>query len=299
MMPSVSVLINDLGILDKLRVIVLAENSVLPGTPFLGQHGISLYLEAHVANTWKHVLVDVGQNTDALLYNAKLMGIELSTIDAIILTHRHPDHTRGLSKLLKTIGKEEVPIIAHPDILKIGFVDKPFLRYTGLRYEDSKERVEESGGRFFLVRDPVRILPGLLTTGEIERVTDFEKPEGFKTITDDGRVVEDEIRDDISVIGVSRKGLVILTGCAHAGIVNIVKHAISMTRIRKVVAVVGGLHLISAPDENVTKTVRALKELGVEVVYAGHCTGFKAQVELYREFGENFKPLQTGMVIEF
>lgn len=292
-------MIRDLGFLDKLRVVVLAENSVLHGTPFLGQHGISFYLEVRAENAESRILVDVGQNTDALLHNMKLANLEPSKIDVVILTHRHPDHTQGISKLLKVIGKREVPVIAHPDVLKFNFVDKPFLRYSGLRYEDSKEHIEESGGRLFLTRDPLRIFPGLLTTGEVSRTTDFEKPEGFKTITSDGRVVEDEMRDDISVIGVLRKGLVILTGCAHAGAVNVVKHSVKLTGIPNVMALVGGLHLVNAPDEKITRTVRALKELGVEFIYAGHCTGFKAQVELYREFGERFKPLQTGMTIEF
>jgi len=91
----------------------------------------------------------------------------------------------------------------------------------------------------------------------------------------------------------------VLTGCAHAGVCNIVEHAIELTGVKRVKAVVGGFHLVDATEERIGKTVDCLWDLGVEYVYAGHCTGFKAQVELYLRFKDRFKPLHTGLVLEF
>lgn len=288
----------DLGILEKFRLVVLAENSVMFGSRLLGQHGISFLLEVQAEGMKRFILVDVGQNTDTLMYNMKSLGIDPSIVDAIVLTHRHQDHTGGLSKVLKAIGKRDLPVIAHPDITRFQFTDKKLLRYSGMRLED-KERIEKAGGVLFLTRDPLKILPGLMTTGEVVRTTDFEKPEGFKTINEEGRVVYDALRDDIAVIALMKEGIVIITGCAHSGIVNIIKHSIKLAGVSKVVAVIGGLHLINASDERIAKTVSSLQELQVENIYAGHCTGFKAQVELYKAFSERFKPLSTGLHIEF
>ncbi|MGB9726122.1 MAG: MBL fold metallo-hydrolase [Fervidicoccaceae archaeon] len=290
----------DYGILDGLRVIVLAEDSVLYESPYLGQHGISLLIEVNAGGEKKNIMIDVGQNSMALLYNMKLMNIDPHSIDAIILTHCHYDHTQGVTKILKKIGKKEIPVIAHPDIFRLNFIDYPFLRHVGVMKSDSKELIEKSGGRLYLTRDPLRVFPGLVTTGEVKRQTDFEEVGiPLRTITDDGRVIGDAMNDDLSVVGILKDGLVILTGCSHAGIVNIVKHSIELTGINRLLAVIGGFHLIEASQERIRKTVEALAQLNVQSIYAGHCTGFKAQVELYKEFGDRFKPLHTGMILNF
>lgn len=100
------------------------------------------------------------------------------------------------------------------------------------------------------------------------------------------------------MVNVRDKGLFIITGCSHAGIVNIVKHSMTVSGIRKVKAVIGGLHLIDASDDRIKKTVKGLRELGVERIYAGHCTGFKAEMKLFKEFRNNFEKLQCGKVID-
>ena len=288
------------GMLDKLKVTVLAEDSVMYESPYLGQHGVSFFIEAQADGNKKNFIVDVGQNIDALLYNMKLMNIEPSSIDGIILTHCHYDHTQGVAELLKKIGKKEVPVIAHPDLFRLNFITSPFLRHVGVMREDSREHIEENGGRLYLARDPLQVFSGLLTTGEVKRQTDFEEVGiPLKTLTKEGKIIEDRMMDEISVIGILKNGLVILTGCSHPGIINIVKHSIELTGINEVQAVIGGFHLIEASYERIKKTVEALAQINVKLIYAGHCTGFKAQVELYKMFGDRFTPLRTGMVLEF
>jgi len=286
--------------LEKLSVTVLAEDSVLYESPFLGQHGISFFVEAYGIEK-KNILIDVGQNLQALIYNMELMGISPKDIDAIILTHCHYDHTRGIVEMIKLIGKEEIPIIAHPDIFRLNFITNPFLRHVGTLRADSKKKIEESGGTLYLTKDPLEIMPGITTTGEVERQTDFEEIGiSLKSITNEGKVIKDEMEDDISFIGkIKGKGIVIISGCSHAGIVNIAKQAIKISKENKIEAIIGGFHLIDASIERIVKTVKALAELDIALVSAGHCTGFKAQLEFYNIFKERFVPLHTGMRFEF
>jgi 7,8-dihydropterin-6-yl-methyl-4-(beta-D-ribofuranosyl)aminobenzene 5'-phosphate synthase len=227
------------------------------------------------------------------------MNIRPSIVDVIVLTHCHYDHTQGAANMLRETGKSDISVIAHPDIFRLNFVTEPCFRHVGIMPGDSKEDIERAGGRLFLTRDSHMITPGIMTTGEIKRQTDFEEVGiGLKTI-EDGMVKDDPMLDDISVVAnVKGKGLVIVTGCSHAGIVNIVKHAIELTGCEKIEGIIGGLHLIEAPDARIKRTVEELYKLNPKWISAGHCTGFKAQVELYLKFGERFSPLHTGMQFE-
>jgi 7,8-dihydropterin-6-yl-methyl-4-(beta-D-ribofuranosyl)aminobenzene 5'-phosphate synthase len=282
--------------LDSLRITVLAEDSVLYESPYLGQHGVSFLLEGASGVNTKSILVDVGQNSEALLNNMQTMGISPSTIDAIVLTHCHYDHTQGIARMLRETGKKDVRVIAHPSIFRLHFVSQPYPRQVGIMPGDSKADIEKAGGSLSLTKEPFIIMPGVMTTGEVRRRTEFEKAAlGLKTI-ENGRVVDDLMLDDISVIAnVKDKGLVIMTGCSHAGIINIVNQAIEVTGGHKIEGIIGGLHLIESSDTVIKRTVEEFTKLNVAWVSAGHCTGFKAQVELYHAFGERFLPLHTGM----
>ena len=288
-----------IGELDRLEITVLAEDSVLYESPFLGQHGISILLDAEKEGVRKKILVDVGQNSMALLNNMRLMNIEPSGIDVIVITHCHYDHTQGLTALVKEIGKKNLPIIAHPSLFRLHFINEPYLRHVGVMQNDMKEEVEKAGGLLFLVSEPFLLMPGLTTTGEVPRKTDFEEV-GIALLTiDEGHVSKDTMLDDISVVAkVKGKGLVIVTGCSHAGIVNIVRQSIEMTGVPKLHGIIGGLHLIEAPDQRIKRTVEELRKMNPHWVAAGHCTGFKAQIELWNNFKENFSPLHTGAKFE-
>ncbi len=288
-----------LAALDNLRITVLAEDSVLYESPYLGQHGVSFLVEGVSGGNKKIILVDVGQNSEALLSNMQTMGISPSIIDTIVLTHCHYDHTQGIVRMLKEIGKKDVRVIAHPSIFRPHFVTEPYLRQVGIMPGDSKEEIEKAGGKLSLTKEPLVVMPGIMTTGEVKRKTEFEEVRiGLKTI-ENGRVVDDLMLDDISVIAsVKDKGLVIVTGCSHAGIINIANQTIEVTGSNKIEGIIGGLHLVEASDTVIRRTVEELSKLNVAWISAGHCTGFKAQVELYLAFGERFSPLHTGMQFE-
>ena len=285
--------------LDKLTITVIAEDSVMYESPYLGQHGISFLLAAEREGLIQNVLVDVGQNPAALLENMGKMQISPTSIDMIVLTHCHYDHTQGLAKVIKEIGKKDLPVIAHPDIFRLNFVTEPSLRHVGVMDGDKREDIEEAGGLLYLTKDSMRIMPGLITTGEIDRVTGFEEV-GMSLLTiENGHYTEDTMLDDISVVAhIEDKGIVIVTGCSHAGIVNICFQSMKLTGTKKIHGIVGGFHLVEASDSRIKETSQALKKLDPDWIYPGHCTGFKAQTEFYRVFKERFSPLQTGVVIE-
>lgn len=290
---------NPIESLSSLKITVLAEDSVQYESPLLGQHGISFLLEAARKNLCKKILVDVGQNPSALLHNMSLLGIPPSTVDALFLTHCHYDHTQGMVEVLKAVGKKGFPVVAHPDTFRPHFVKDPYLRHVGVMPEDSRPKIEEAGGLLYLTTDPFPFLPGLITTGEVPRQTDFEEV-GIALFTlADGQMAQDKMMDDISLVArIKDKGLVIVTGCSHAGIVNIVKHSVELTEEKRIAAILGGFHLLAASEERIEKTVAALSQFDIELISAGHCTGFKAQAALYQSFRDRFKPLQTGMTFE-
>lgn len=286
-------------VLDKLTVTVLAEDSVPYESPLLGQHGVSYWLEAERKGITKRILVDVGQNPEALLFNVGKLGISLAETDAVVLTHCHYDHTQGLTRILEAIGRKDLPVIAHPALFRLNFVTDPFFQHVGVMQGDKPEDLRAAGAELVLVSGPLQLMPGLSTTGEVPRVTDFEEVGiALSTLDENGRVVPDSMPDDLSLAArIEGKGLVIITGCSHAGIINILKHAIAPNE--RVEAVIGGLHLVEASEERIEKTASALAEFSPSLVAAGHCTGFRAQAALYAKFGKKFTTMGSGTVFRF
>lgn len=260
-------------------------------SPFLGHHGISFLIE----HRGRHILFDTGQSEKPVLYNMSMLGLEPGDIDYIFLSHCHYDHTGGLLGMLKAI-KKRVPIIAHPLIFRKHFVMKPYLRHVGIPF--SKEEIEKFG-ELYLVDEPFQIVEGIYLTGEIRKREDFEKATLDLYTVKDGKVVRDELLDDMSLVVNIPEGLVIISGCSHAGIVGTIKRAIEITGVREVRAVIGGFHLVDASGDRIRQTIEAFKELGVEEVYTGHCTGLRAEAEFLKTYGDRFHKLHSGMVIEF
>ncbi|QVL35695.1 MBL fold metallo-hydrolase [Aminirod propionatiphilus] len=282
--------------LRKLTVTVLAEDSVPYESPLLGQHGISLWIEAEREGSTRRLLVDVGQNSDALLHNVRELAIPLEKTDAVVITHCHYDHTKGLSRIVEAIGKGDLPVVAHPSLFRPHFVVEPFLQHVGVPFEDGAERLRAAGARLILAADPLPIMAGLTTSGEVPRRTDFESPGiDLYTVDEAGRLLSDPVADDLALFAsVEGRGLVVVTGCSHAGIVNIVHRGLNLTGEEKVAALFGGFHLVESDDERIARTVSALRALSPDLVAAGHCTGFRAQAALYGAFGDAFTPLGAG-----
>ena len=287
--------------LDYLRVLVLAENTVPFPTALLGQHGLSFLIEGKKekererAKVELRVIMDVGQIHDALMTNMELLKVNICAVDAIVLSHCHYDHTSGVAALLAATKRRDIPLIAHPAIFRSHFLAKPALRSLGIRPEDRAEAIVAAGGALLLTSDPVQLMPGLMTTGEVPRVTP-DTEEGLSVITvTEGRTAVDHLLDDIALIAcVKGKGLVVIAGCSHSGIINIVKRALALFPGEKLYAVIGGFHLIEASQQRLAAVVEELAGFAPALVAAGHCTGFKAQAALYHTLGDRFVPLHVG-----
>ena len=292
----------NLGKVDKLKVYTLAEDYAGYNSPFWAQHGVSFLIEVEGNDVKRRILFDTASYAEPILFNMKLLNINPKNIDMIVLSHNHFDHTGGLLGIMREINKE-IPVFAHPNIFKVSFATEPEFMYAGIPplRGGSKEEIEKLGGVWVLSRDPIRLMPGVFTLGEITK----EEKVGFeKNVTislyklEDGRVVPDEVEDEVGLAVNSKKGLVIIGGCSHPGIVSMTQKAMRISGIDQVYAIVGGFHLISADEERIQKTTEAFKELGVKKIYTGHCTGLRAEAMFAGEFKRNFEKLHSGKVIE-
>ncbi len=287
----------DIEEIDGLKVYVLAEDYAGYNSPFLAQHGISFLIEGIEYD--KRILFDTASYADPILFNMRILGIDPKTIDMIVLSHSHFDHTGGLSGIMRQI-RRSIPIIAHPNIFKASFSTEPRLLYAGIPLRGgTKYEIEELGGKWILSRDPIKLAPWAFTLGELkkEEKVDFEREVTIGLYkVEGGRVLKDEVEEEIGLGIATERGLVVFAGCSHPGIVSMVKKAIKLSNYN-IYAVIGGFHLIESGDERIRSTVRALKELGVEKIYTGHCTGLKAESVFLEEFGENFERLHAGKII--
>lgn len=288
-------MIKKLGYLTEATISILAEDSISFDTPFMGRFGLSVLLELKAETCEKHILYDTNSAAAPILHNLKIMGKSLDMVTAIFLSHCHYDHTDGLTGILEAID-QPIPVIAHPEIFRPCFEINPDgIRHIGI-VGQSREDLEQKGAIFTLTQAPLNLMAGVTTSGEIERVTSFEVLEDLYTIVD-GKVIQDHERDDSAIILNFEEGLVIVTGCCHAGIVNTMIHAKKITGVDKIHAVVGGLHFMDASEEKIEKSVQALDE--VDWVFAGHCTGFDGLRRLSNALGDRFAPIHTGSMIHF
>ena len=292
----------EVGTADSVTVYTLVEDWGAEGTSFYAQHGVSFLLDVTTETTRKRVLFDAGRCAQPILQNMDLLKLDPSTIDMICISHSHLDHTGGLVEMLKAMKKTCIPVVAHPDIFKVKLLTDPYLRNIGLLEANTKEKVEEYGGRWVLVRNPMKLMEGVVTTGEIplDKRVSFEKKTTLNSyMIEDGALVKDPLFDEISLAVKTRKGLVVISGCSHAGIVSIAKRSIEITHSKNLRAVIGGFHLCDFKEERTKQIMKSLKELKAEKIYAGHCTGFEAECMFLNEFGEDLEKLHAGKIMQF
>lgn len=281
----------------NVQITVLIEDSKSSTKPSLkAKHGLAYLIKAKVNNSNLAIMMDTGPTPEVLLHNVDAMDINLQNVDVIALSHGHYDHTGGLIAALKQIRKR-VPVIAHPTVFGPKLKIMPHLKFIGAPFNASE--VESVGGIPLLAADPVKIADGITTTGEVPRRTAFEKVRDFWTVQN-GRFLEDKMLDDQSlIIDVENKGLVVVSGCAHSGIINTIKYAQKITENNKVYAVLGGFHLGNAENKRIQATVDELEKIDPKFIGPCHCTGKKATQKIAETFGDRCHPLHTGDIIEF
>ena len=278
---------------DRVEVTVLVDNYtdllVPPSTPvdrrmpynpyrrLLAEHGLSCLVRVFSGKKEDTVLLDAGLSKDCLFHNARQLGISLAAVEAVVLSHGHYDHFGGLAEFFCR-ARRPVPLVLHPDAFLKRRMNSPSRAPVDLPQLDAVA-LKESGADILQVKEPSALAAGhLLVTGEVERTTCFEKGlPGMETFRG-GCWTADPISDDQAlVIHVQGRGLVVISGCAHAGIINTVEYAKKITGVDHVHAVMGGFHLSGPAFEPVIQpTVDAMKQIDPEYIVPMHCTGWKA-----------------------
>jgi len=253
-----------------------------PTDVFAG-HGLSMLVRTFVGEESHQIIYDTGPSPSLMAHNVGALGISLRETSAVVISHGHDDHFGGLLLTLKKIGARDTPVYVHP---------RAFLKRAKLTETDQGQRIREltpfpgpqkiieSGGRPHMSAQP-ELLAGntLMTSGEVARVTSYELGvPGHRAFVDDQWENDEPIIDDISLIAfVRNRGLVIMTGCCHAGLTNTIRHSMSLSDVDTVCAVLGGFHLIGeSARRGLAQTLRHLTDAHPQLLVPAHCTGWQA-----------------------
>jgi len=299
---------------ERIEVTVLVDNYIdifIPSTemaayPVPGkgsmlwaEQGLSLWIEIWNQGEKTSLLYDFGRSEQVLLHNIDLLGLDFSGLDFLVLSHGHVDHYGCLLPVLQKTG-QGCRLFFHPKAVgRKRFVLKKDGTYAG-PWDIDKRVVEQFGSRIEMNAAPSTIMPGVHLSGQIERINDFELGMPNAMVEIEGKRVHDEIEDDQAIfIELGNEKLVVLTGCCHAGAVNTLEKARKQFPDKKVHALLGGLHLNSAGDTQMEKTMKYLSQTAVENIAAFHCTGYHAQRILMENFRDQWIPTTVGAKITF
>ena len=269
----------------------LAKDGQIPVDTLVAEHGLSLLITLYRDDETHTILFDTGYSSVGVLHNMAMMEIDPARIEALVLSHGHMDHTGTLYPLLDKISGP-VSLVVHPD----AFLSPRYFALDDgrkLLFPDTlkKSELEKRNVQVMESADPT-LLAGdtALVTGEVERTTSYEKGLPNALLERNGAIEKDPILDDQAIaVNLKGKGLVLISGCAHAGIMNTILYAMKLTGVSGVQAVLGGFHLSGAFFEPIIEdTIKDLKKLAPKVLVPMHCTGWKAINRFSEEFPEAF-----------
>jgi 7,8-dihydropterin-6-yl-methyl-4-(beta-D-ribofuranosyl)aminobenzene 5'-phosphate synthase len=271
------------------------------GTP-LAENGISFLLEVTVDGRTTTILFDAGMSPIPLVHNAELLGVDLTKVDQVVLSHGHPDHFGGIYAALKEIGYR-VPVLVHPSAFTPRLIQRPDVTLQYFNKQLTEAELTAAGGAVMALKDPLEIAPGVMTSGEIPTTVDFEEevPVGRMSVRD-GHVCIDPIEDyQTMIVKVKGLGLIVLDPCGHAGVVSSLDHAVKLAEADSVHGVLGGFHLGHAgiTQTRVDRTVDELIERGLSWVSPMHCSGFRTQRAVAERMGDAFQLMTVGTVVRF
>jgi 7,8-dihydropterin-6-yl-methyl-4-(beta-D-ribofuranosyl)aminobenzene 5'-phosphate synthase len=306
---------------DSVDVTILVDNSIdlllkaderavrpptsgdwLRGPQLRAEHGYSAFVTIRAGGDETHLVYDAGLTSDTLTHNLTTLGLSLRDVRSVVLSHGHGDHHGGLEGLLRTVGRKHLPLILHPDAWKTRKIVFPSGAEAQLAPPDRTmlaradvELMEEEGPSYLFGET-------VLVSGRVERVTEFEKGSPTQWAQGaSGWEPDPMIWDDQSLIcDVKGKGLVVLSGCGHAGAINILRNAQRRTGVERVHALVGGLHLTGPAFEPIIPaTVAELSKIRPEYIVPGHCTGWWARQEIGRQLPESYLESSVGTRFHF
>jgi 7,8-dihydropterin-6-yl-methyl-4-(beta-D-ribofuranosyl)aminobenzene 5'-phosphate synthase len=274
---------------NAVRITILVDARSDEG--LTAEHGFSLWVEVR----GKRILFDTGQR--ALVTNAQKLGIDLSQADVVILSHGHYDHTGGLSDVLDR--KSHAAAYFHPSVLQNRYsVRDGNVRALHMPPDSMAAVGRLDPRRVHVVDRPMEIYPGVGITGPIPRETHYEDAGGPFYLDPDARS-PDAIDDDLALWIATPSGLVLCLGCCHSGLVNTLRFALRTSGAEKLLAVVGGMHLVEASEERLGKTVEELRALCPSRLVTCHCTGEKATVMLEGALRDAVTRGRAGLSLEF
>lgn len=279
-------------------------------TPPQAENGIALLVRVKKNNRTTTILFDVGLTGRVLRHNFEALQRDPNEIDHLVISHGHPDHYGGVFELLGLLDRP-LPIATHPDAFLPRYAvmgDGRTASFYNAAFNE--EKVQAAEGRLVLSREPLDLGWGIATTGEIPRTVEFEGPSspsaprapGLYQVGSSGDFRIDEVWDEQGlVVDVENEGLVVLTGCAHAGVINTILKARGIFGDKPVRAVMGGFHLgfPTTPAENVTRTVEAMRSLDVRTVMPMHCSGLRAHSVFASEMGDRYVQPAVGTILRF
>ncbi len=258
---------------------VLVENTT-PSSPLIGEYGFSaqLLIDNH------NILFDTGSN-DALFLNSTALGIDLSLVEEIVISHGHYDHTGALMPFLNKYGGRK--IYAHSGIFPRRLISRTGGKMVDIGCKFAYQEAVDAGAELVFTDIFSEIHPGIYLTGEIPRSTTYEDVGGDFVFEKDGQLHQDLLPDDMAMVIEHPEGLIIISGCSHSGMINTLEYCRQKTGRSEVLAYVGGTHLMNASPERLVNTIEAVRMYDVKKLIIGHCTGFYAAAELYSQLGRN------------
>ena len=257
----------------RLKVTVLSTMMADRG---VGEWGYAALVEVD----GRKILYDTGARPETVLANAREMKIDLSGIEDVVLSHHHGDHTGGFLVLRKALAAQNPKALSRVHVGEGFFQDGA----QGFRPEIPKLKaaVEAAGATFVVHKGPGELAPGVWLTGPVPRETDERNfPPGWKLANG----AADDVPEDMAMVFDTADGMVALTGCGHAGVINIARKARALAGGKPLLAMIGGLHLFAAPDARLDWTGAELKAAGVRYLLLGHCTGIEATMRLRQAAG--------------
>jgi 7,8-dihydropterin-6-yl-methyl-4-(beta-D-ribofuranosyl)aminobenzene 5'-phosphate synthase len=277
-----------------MKLTVLCNNSVELDSSCVAEHGFSCFIEHENSN----YLFDTGQGL-GVVDNALILKKDLRSINSIILSHGHYDHTGGLEKVLRYIDKK-INIYAHHDIFMKKYGEHHGkTAYVGMTF--NRAYLKSLKAEFMLKNDFFEISKNLYMTGQIPIINSYEAlGDDLFAVDKNGEILRpDPLKDDNSLVVDTEKGLVIVLGCAHRGIVNIMDYVSEKFNGRKIYGIIGGTHLAQASDIRMQRTIEAFKKYDLQFIATSHCTGLEKASLLANEFKDKFFFVHVGDVFSF